>query len=146
MTTRTQPDYYYRQSAVIPYRTRNGELEILTITSRKRKRWIAPKGVIEPFLSPSESAAKEAWEEAGILGVVHPQPLGAYVYFKWGDNCTVTVFAMQVQREMAQWPENYRRREWVSVDIAAARMEEDDLKQMIEGLPAWLQKQERDGC
>jgi len=132
------PDYYYIQSAVIPYRRRNGNLEVLLITSRKRKRWIVPKGIVEPTMSPPESAAKEAWEEAGIAGTVHPQDLGVYTYEKWGDICKVTVYALAVETEFSHWPEDYREREWVSVKKAAKRVREEELKAMIRSLPKWL--------
>ncbi len=121
---RNQPDYYYTQSAVVPYRVRDGMIEILLITSRRRKRWIVPKGIVEPDLSPSESAVREAWEEAGIEGEVATEPLGMYTYTKWGDVCTVTVYPMRVEVELASWPEEFRDREWVSVkngDQARAR-------------------------
>src|SRR5210317_1534724 len=53
-------DYFCRQSGVIPYRVRKGNLEILLITSRRERRWIIPKGIIEPDYSARNSAAKEA--------------------------------------------------------------------------------------
>ena len=72
---RTRPDHYYRQSAVIPYRLREGRVEILLITSRKGKRWVVPKGILEPELTPAESAAKEAREEAGVSGRISAAPV-----------------------------------------------------------------------
>ncbi len=48
---RTQPDYFYNQSAVIPFRFRRDKLEVLLITSRRRKRWIIPKGIVEQDLT-----------------------------------------------------------------------------------------------
>ena len=47
-----EPTAYLEQSAVIPYRSREGQLEILLITSRNSKRWIIPKGIIEPNMTP----------------------------------------------------------------------------------------------
>ena len=38
---------YIEQSGVIPYRIQEGKIEILLITSLKKKRWIIPKGIIE---------------------------------------------------------------------------------------------------
>ena len=94
----------YRQSAVIPYRFNGqGKLRLLLITSRKRKRWIIPKGVIEPDLSSRKSAAKEALEEAGILGSVSDDMLGTYEYAKWGGVCHVEVFGMRVERILEEW-------------------------------------------
>ena len=87
-----KPKWFYDQSGVIPYRVENGQIQLMVITSRGRKRWIIPKGVIEKDLSPAESAVKEAFEEAGIRGRVSEIPLGEYQYQKWGGTCTVQVF------------------------------------------------------
>lgn len=126
------PDWMYRQSAVIPYRLGTNGLEVLLITSRKRKRWVLPKGVVEPGMTPPASAANEAWEEAGIEGTVDDTPLGAYQYNKWGGTCTVDVFAMAVTNEAMDWPEaTYRSREWVSLDEAKRRVDEEDLRSIL---------------
>ena len=58
---------FFKQSGVIPVL----DNRLVLITSRKSERWIIPKGYVEKGLSPSESAAKEAYEEAGLIGVVH---------------------------------------------------------------------------
>lgn len=132
---RQVPEYYYAQSAVIPYRERQGRLEILLISSRKKKRWVIPKGVKEPELSPQDSAAKEALEEAGIQGEVSTQPIGSYQYQKWGGTCTVQVHTMAVKEVLDDWEESYRDREWVSLEVAVARVEEVDLKRILRSLP-----------
>ena len=132
----SKPDYYYRQSAVIPFRRGRSGFEVLLITNRKRCRWIVPKGVVEPDLSPADSAAKEAYEEAGIKGRVLPDPLGFYEYEKWGGTCRVEVYAMEVEQELETWPEGFRDREWVSAAQAAERVREPELKGLIEGLSA----------
>ncbi len=132
---RTVPRHFYTQSAVIPYRERSEGIEVLLISSRKRKRWVVPKGVKEPDLSPQESAAKEALEEAGIQGLVSASPIGNYQYQKWGGTCTVDVFAMHVHNVLEQWEESYRDREWVSVEEAIRRVEEPELKRLLKRLP-----------
>lgn len=129
-----RPDYYYRQSAVIPVRDRGGQLEILMITSRKGKRWVIPKGIVEPTLSPSDSAAKEALEEAGIVGVVLPDALGEYRYTKWGGTCSVQVFVMQVTQVREAWLEDFRSRVWLRVEEAGRRMKEEALRHMLTAL------------
>ena len=130
------PDWMYRQSAVLPYRLRGGDPEVLLITSRKGKRWVLPKGVIEPELTPLESAAKEALEEAGIEGEVSEQALGSYTYEKWGGVCTVQVFLMKVTTEHDTWPEaDVRHREWLPVGEAAERVKERELRNLIRRLP-----------
>lgn len=135
---RTKPDYYYAQSAAIPYRMNRGELEILLITSRKKRRWLVPKGIVEPDLSACDSAAKEAQEEAGVSGNVSGTSIGAYRYEKWGGTCVVKVFPMRVERVAEAWPEPFRDREWVSLGEAVRRVRDPRLKTLIEGLPQFL--------
>jgi phosphohistidine phosphatase len=135
---RTRPDYYYRQSAVIPFRHGPSGLEVLMITTRKKRRWIVPKGVVEPDLSPAVSAAKEADEEAGVRGRVLADPLGSYAYEKWGGTCVVEVFAMAVEQVRDHWPEEFRGREWVDLDESARRVREPELRRMIANLPATI--------
>jgi 8-oxo-dGTP pyrophosphatase MutT (NUDIX family) len=130
------PDRMYRQSAVLPYRIRNNDPEILLITSRKGKRWVVPKGVVEPELTPSDSAAKEAMEEAGVAGEVSEQELGNYSYTKWEGVCRVQVFLMKVTTELDTWPEdNMRHREWLTIDVAAKRVTEARLRDLIRRVP-----------
>lgn len=129
--TRTRPDGYYRQSAVIPYRVRDGGLEFLLITSRKRKRWVLPKGIHEPHLSAGESAAQEALEEAGVRGRVSAQPVGRYDYRKWGGTCTVEVYTLGVEEVLERWPEQFRTREWLPPEEAASRVDEPAVSDLL---------------
>ncbi|MFE1746379.1 NUDIX hydrolase [Coleofasciculus sp. H7-2] len=119
-------------SAIIPYRIKDGKIEVLLITSSTGKRWVIPKGMIEPFMTPQASAAKEAWEEAGIVGQVLPTSVGTYEYQKWGGTCRVEVFLMQVETVLEVWPEaSVRKRQWVSVKQAVKRIEEAELKRIL---------------
>ncbi len=134
--TENVPEWMYAQSAVIPYRYGTDGLEVLLITSRKRKRWVPPKGVVEPGMTPAASAAKEAAEEAGIKGSVDDRPLGAYQYRKWGGTCTVEVFAMRVTEEFDDWPESdSRTREWMAPEEAGKRVDEEELKAILTDFP-----------
>jgi phosphohistidine phosphatase len=133
-----KPDYYYEQSAVIPYRDQEGKLEILMISSRKKRRWVIPKGIKEPDLSLRDSAVQEALEEAGIKGRISRLPIGVYQYDKWGGTCTVTVFTMEVEVVSQEWEESYRDREWVTLQEASARVDEAQLSRIIQSLPACL--------
>lgn len=128
--------WIYNQSGVIPFRLRQEKLEILLITSRKKKRWVIPKGIIEADLSPEESAAKEAYEEAGVSGKVQSRMAGQYRYKKWGGVCTVKVYLLEVKEVLENWPESFfRDREWVSVREAQKRIQEKDLRKIIALLP-----------
>lgn len=132
------PDYYYNQSAVIPIRGRGDDLRVLLISSRTNKRWVIPKGIIEPALSPEESAAKEAHEEAGIEGHVFPYRIGDFEYDKWGGTCKVQVFVMDVEKVHDHWLENFRERVWVTLEEATQRMREKALQTILQQVPVFL--------
>jgi 8-oxo-dGTP pyrophosphatase MutT (NUDIX family) len=121
-----------RQSGVIPYRPTEDGVEILLITSSNGKQWIIPKGMIEFWLTPARSAAKEAWEEAGVIGRVITPSVGRYTAFKWGYVCLIEVFLMHVESELQYYPEmDQRQREWMSFDRAIARVKNEELKQLL---------------
>lgn len=125
------PEHFYTQSAVLPYRILDGRVEILLVSSRRKKRWVLPKGVVEPGLSAVESAVKEAWEEAGLEGLAASQTAGSYRYEKWGGVCTVQVFPLQVERLSESWPESTRDRRWFAPQEAARRVQEPELKRLM---------------
>ncbi|MEE9501394.1 MAG: NUDIX hydrolase [Candidatus Aminicenantaceae bacterium] len=125
-------DWIYNQSGVVPFRLEKGKVQILLVTSRSRKRWVIPKGIIEPDLSPQESAKKEAYEEAGVSGKICGEAVGTYTYNKWGGTCTVKVFLLEVEKTLEDWSESYfRTREWMSVEEAVKRVDETELKEII---------------
>ena len=130
------PHWIYKQSAALPYRLHKGDPEVLLVTSRKGTRWVLPKGIVEPGLTSKESAVKEAREEAGIEGKIAEKSIGTYDYRKWGGTCTVEVFPMKVMSALEEWPEAaVRRREWLTVEAAAKRVDEAPLKKLIRRLP-----------
>jgi phosphohistidine phosphatase len=137
---RDRPAYYYTQSSVIPYRVRDGKPEILVIASSKKHHLVVPKGIKDPGLSPRESAAKEALEEAGIEGEVAETALGSYTCEKWGATCTVAVYPMQVTRVIPEedWEESHRGREWVTPDVAASRLKQQELRPLVRKLEALI--------
>ena len=108
------------------------------ITSRKKKRWVMPKGVIEPELCARTSAIKEALEEAGIEGPVSDEPIGTYCYKKWGGTCRVHVYVMRVEQVLEMWEESHRDREWVPLREAVDRTQEEDLRNLIRLLPGFV--------
>ncbi|MEJ2016863.1 MAG: NUDIX domain-containing protein, partial [Maritimibacter sp.] len=70
------------QFGALPWRLKAGKVQILLITSRGSGRWIIPKGWPMHGQTPSEAAATEAYEEAGIEGKLSPMVLGFYGYRK----------------------------------------------------------------
>jgi len=130
----------FQQSGVIPYNFENGEFKILLITTRKSKRWILPKGIIEPNMSPEESAATEAYEEAGVKGKIFPKQIGEYQYQKWGGTCNVKMYAMEITQIYDNWPEsNIRNRKWVSINETETLIDNPQLKFNIRELPSFIE-------
>jgi 8-oxo-dGTP pyrophosphatase MutT (NUDIX family) len=123
-----------RQSGVIPYRFHGGRLEVLVITSNDGQRWGMPKGLIEPGLTPAESAAKEAFEEAGVRGLLGGA-VGSYSFAKWGGTCWVDVFLLRVEEILEQWEEQHRTREWLGVEEAVARVSRAELGELVRRVP-----------
>lgn len=139
---RKRPAYYYRQSGVIPYRLEPDGLEVLLIGSSKNTHWVIPKGIHEPGLSATESASQEALEEAGIRGVVGSSCIGTFHAWKWGAQCRVDVFPMEVTQEIdeADWEESHRSRRWLSVEEAKERLHDNpELSAIVSRLPEWCE-------
>jgi 8-oxo-dGTP pyrophosphatase MutT (NUDIX family) len=102
------------------------------VTSSSGRRWVLPKGQIDEGFTAGESALLEAWEEAGLLGVLTQEPVGTYHYEKEGKEFLVTVFYLTVTDAKEVWPERFlRRREWVDPDEAIERIEEEGLKTLV---------------
>lgn len=130
-----------RQIAAIPFLVRNGKVEVLLQTSRGTRRWIIPKGNIEPGQTPEDAALAEAYEEAGVSGVVHGDlPIGFFNYLKQTASgglhpVMVEVFLMRVTRILGDWPERAdRERRWVSLADAARLVEEPSIAPLFERL------------
>ncbi len=130
-----------KQSGVIPYRVRQGRVEVALVTARSGGGWTIPKGHIETDLTPEDSAAKEALEEAGLVGTVGRRLVGTYSYEKNGSQKHVSVFAMKVRDHKRSWPEMHeRRRRWFSTDEAAGRVRSAELRCVIQGFARRLQR------
>ncbi len=133
------PDKGGVQFAALPWRRRaNGDVEVLVITSRETRRWVLPKGWPMKAMTPDQAAAREAYEEAGVIGQADPKAIGDYVYDKRlrdgaVQTVQVQVFAMEVLAEQFDWPEkNQREKLWTTREAAADLVEEPDLKVLIQ--------------
>jgi 8-oxo-dGTP pyrophosphatase MutT (NUDIX family) len=109
----------------------------MLVTSRDTGRWIIPKGWPIPGLAPEAAAVQEAWEEAGVQGIVNPLCVGRYGYQKCLSEraqvpCAVAVYGLNVQHEADSFPEaRERRRQWFSQQEAAGLVQELDLARLI---------------
>jgi 8-oxo-dGTP pyrophosphatase MutT (NUDIX family) len=66
-----------QQVAAVCYRIRTRGIEILLVQTRGG-RWTFPKGGVEPGLTHAQSAALEAFEEAGVHGRMEEIPFARY--------------------------------------------------------------------
>ncbi len=125
------------QIAGLCWRPSGRTYEVLLVTSRDTGRWIIPKGWTMKNLAPAEAALREAFEEAGVEGVAHAEAVGGYPYVKimpkdMGIPCMVAVFAIRVKRLLDRFPEKgQRRRKWFSLEKAAQKVDEPDLRELL---------------
>jgi 8-oxo-dGTP pyrophosphatase MutT (NUDIX family) len=116
------------QAAAIP--VQGGQ--VCLVTSSSGGRWVVPKGHLEPDKSAGQVALQEAWEEAGLVGVLRPEPAGSYLYSKFNNLYYVLVFVLDVTEAADDWPEsNLRRRVWLDPAEAVARVQEKGLQELI---------------
>ncbi|NGM35615.1 NUDIX hydrolase [Methylobacterium sp. DB0501] len=127
-----------RQVAVLPVRAGpDGALQVMLITSRETRRWVVPKGWPMKGLKNYEAAAREAYEEAGLIGRVGRRALGSYFYHKRLKSrdmvlCQVQVFRLDVRKQLKTWPEQSEREgRWFSVPEAAEAVTEAGLAALI---------------
>ena len=125
------------QYAALPWRWAENHLEILLVTTLSTRRWVVPKGWPIEGRTPSECAAQEAFEEAGVVGATALRPVGSFSYVKHRKTgelipCRVAVFALEVEQQRRTWPEKTVRETcWCSVDEALARVSDQGLKRLI---------------
>lgn len=135
---RTEGGRVALQFAALPFRIASGAPEILIITSRETQRWIIPKGWPVRGLRPREVAAKEALEEAGLVGtIVGKRAIGSYHYGKrLPENqeilCRVKVFLLSVDHQLDTWREKEQREcRWVTPRKAVRLVDDGELAEVI---------------
>lgn len=125
------------QSGVLPWRVKRKKTEVMLVTGRRSKRWMIAKGWPMDGMSLADSAAQEAFEEAGIKGKVDATPIGSFRFVKqhllFGDvEVRIQVHPMIVKRELADWPERAERsRKWFELSDAVEQVDSDELKALI---------------
>jgi len=114
--------------------------QVMLVTSRETRRWIIPKGWPHKGKAPHRSAAREAFEEAGVIGAVSRQSVGSFSYEKRLKKgavvaCDVLVFALEVKRQSREWPEKKQRKvKWLSARVAAKTVQDPELGKIIRRL------------
>lgn len=126
------------QHGALPYRIGpDGAVQVLLVTSRQTRRWIIPKGWPIKGLKPSKSAAREAYEEAGVRGIVGSKSVGSFIYDKGLEDgvsvpCEVGVFPLKVERQHKTWPEAHEREtRWVGPEEALDLLDDRGLRDVV---------------
>lgn len=134
-----EPDREPRvQSAALPWRlTPAGAVEVLLVTSRETRRWVAPKGWPIKGLKSFQAAAREAFEEAGVEGEIGKKRIGVYHYDKRLrsgrlQKVRVAVYPLKVVTERDAWPEaGQREKLWIAPRSAAELVHEPELAAIL---------------
>ena len=119
----------------------DGSLRVLLLTSPDTGRWVIPKGWPMKNRKPSDAAAIEALEEAGLVGRPSESPIGSYVYFKRRrgqfDPCRVDVYLLEARKQLKTWREKCQRElRWFTLDEAASVVDEPELAALLVSLKA----------
>jgi 8-oxo-dGTP pyrophosphatase MutT (NUDIX family) len=131
-----------RQFAALPFTYDEGaQLYVLLITSRRTGRWVLPKGWSEGEESGPQTAAREAAEEAGVVGQITPtDALGSYPYRKAMRDggslaCRVIVFGLKVEGFQPNFREKGKRAlRWCSPAYGAELVHEPELASLLRRL------------
>jgi 8-oxo-dGTP pyrophosphatase MutT (NUDIX family) len=126
------------QFAALPCRiAEDGSRQVMLLTSRETRRWVIPKGWPMKGLKPPQVAAREAYEEAGLVGrIIGKRPVGVFHYQKNLPKdqllCEVQVFLLWVDRQLDDWPEKGQREtKWFDPDEAAGLVDEGGLAEIV---------------
>ena len=118
------------QVAAVCYRIKAGVVEFLLVQTRSG-RWTFPKGNIEAGLSQAQSAALEAYEEAGVHGRMEELSFTQYVRRKGSDpddpqavEVIVNAHLCEVLR-LTEPDEPGRNPSWFSVNKTKKRLEQN---------------------
>jgi 8-oxo-dGTP pyrophosphatase MutT (NUDIX family) len=127
------------ESGALAYRRRkNGEVLILLVSKKRSKKWGIPKGKVNASLSFGETAAKEAFEEAGVIGRVSPNSVGMFRAKKGTPipkSIEVWVYLLEVDEMLSNWPEKETRQiRWVSCKVGARELREPVLTDLCHHL------------
>jgi 8-oxo-dGTP pyrophosphatase MutT (NUDIX family) len=127
------------ESGALAYRRlKNGKLVILLVSKKRSKKWGIPKGRVNASLSFGETAAKEAFEEAGVIGRVSPNSIGMFRAKKGTPipkKIEVWVYLLEVDETLSNWPEKETRQtRWVSCKVAARELREPVLTHLCHRL------------
>jgi 8-oxo-dGTP pyrophosphatase MutT (NUDIX family) len=119
-----------QQVAAVCYRIRNSGIEFLLVRTRKG-RWTFPKGGLEPGLTRAQTAALEAFEEAGVHGRVEEDSFAEYTLDKRDLQTNSRRAKTRIQAHLCEVfqlgrpQESNRNPTWYSPSKAKRRLQEE---------------------
>lgn len=125
------------QAAALCLREGQQGPEVLLVQTFRRQHWITPKGWPMKDKTLAEAAELEAWEEAGVRGRLHPEPIGAFTYTKLKKSglpvqCCPQVYRIDVEVLEEDYPEaGKRRRQWFALPEAIEAVHNPELKALL---------------
>lgn len=120
------------QTGAVPYQIdETGDVQILLVRNRSDSHWTIPKATQTAVKSSIETAAEEAFEEAGVIGQTNPRCLGTYHYQRNNRCYRVRVWPVSVEQVCNEWPENFRQRAWFPRRQAADCVTSDGLRSIL---------------
>jgi len=110
------------QVAAVCYRLGSSGIEFLLVQTRKG-RWTFPKGGVEPPLTHAQTAALEAFEEAGVHGRMEEESFARYLRRSAGVEIAVHAYLCEVLR-LSPPQEAKRNPTWFSSPKAKRRLQD----------------------
>ncbi|MHC2485548.1 NUDIX hydrolase [Rhizobium leguminosarum] len=126
------------QAGALCYRrNERGGVEILFVGSRRNGRWGIPKGHFEGAETSSAAALREAFEEAGVEGVVDTTVFGTFSYRKdtSSNQYHVAVHLLKVSRIADKFPEkDVRKTRWFPLESALREAAQPGLRMLLSSI------------
>ena len=130
------------RAGALPFRRTSRGNELLLIRQRSQDVWSVPKGQLMTGRALHETAAIEAYEEAGVRGAINPAALGSYLHTKRSPKASfrphvveVVLFLLEVEEVLNQWPEmTLRERGWFRPRDAIQLVAPGQLRRILAGL------------
>jgi 8-oxo-dGTP pyrophosphatase MutT (NUDIX family) len=122
------------QAGALCIRDNGGVREVLLVSSLDSDRLGIPKGHVEPDESSWSTAEREAFEEAGIVGIAHKSQIGGFFYRKSLGEQTyyLRVYRLDILECAADYPEkNLRTVTWVPLAAAVKAASRRGLRKLL---------------
>ena len=116
------------------------EIRVMLVTPSAGGGWILPKGNIAKRMDTLKSAAKEAFEEAGVVGECENNVLGVINFSKTASGiASARIYPLAIQRILPRWEEEgTRSRRLFLIDRAIRIMKTEESAEVLRNLKALI--------